>query len=105
MSRKENHSFISSISRELQKVSPQVLGYRIQEIFSLKAETALANCSFPMMYFRGVNDYVVPEKNVKKILKIKPDIRVVAFDTQHFVLQSKPEQAVSELRVFESSCY
>lgn len=104
VSSKENHSFISSISQELQKVSPRVLSYRIQEIFKVNAEQALKNCSYPLVYFRGRKDYVVPKKNLNKILSIKPDMKVVEFNTQHFLLQSKSEQAVSELQVFEASC-
>lgn len=104
VSSKENRSFISSISRELRKVSPHVLKYRIQEIFSVNATEALRNCDYPVVYFRGTKDYVVPEKNLKLVLSVKPDVKVVEFNTQHFLLQSKPEQAVSALQMFESGC-
>ena len=104
VSSKENRSFIAAISRELEQVAPYVLAHRIQEIFSVNAVEALKTCCYPIVYFRGVKDYVVPKKNLNKIISIKPGVKVVEFNTQHFLLQSKPEQAVSELQVFESSC-
>lgn len=98
----KKYSIMSSISRELQKIPPHVLKFRIQEIFTVDATKALRNCEYPLVYFRGLKDLVVPKKNLKKILSLKPSVKVVEFNTQHFLLQSKPEQAVAELKIFES---
>lgn len=104
LSKGSNTSFIKTISTELQKVSPEVLAFRIQEIFNVNASSALSQCEYPIMYFRGTNDFVVPKNNLKKILNIKPDLKVVEFNTQHFLLQSAPEQAWSEIKSFAESC-
>jgi len=99
-SKTHNASFIKSISTELQKVSPNVLAGRIQSIFAVDAQSQLKDCKLPMMYFRGKNDFIVPRKNLDKMLSIKPDIKVVEFDTQHFLLQSAPKEAWQAITTF-----
>ena len=104
LSKKENQSLISAISIELQKVSPAVLAARISETFKVDATQALRECNVPIVYFRGVKDFVVPKKNLRKILAIKSGVKVVEFNAQHFLLQSEPEQAASEISRFASEC-
>lgn len=95
-----NKGFINAISKELQKVSPKVLADRIQSIFTVNAHQALTDCDVPLIYFRGTRDFVVPQKNLNLITKVKPDIAVARFDTQHFLLQSKPNKAWQEISQF-----
>ena len=100
LSRPDNKGFIQAISRELERVSPNVLADRIQSIFSVEAHTALKECPVPIMYFRGKKDFIVPEKNLKNIVHIRPDISIAYFETQHFLLQSMPEKAWQEIDHF-----
>ena len=79
---------------------PKVLASRIQQVFSVNANVELKACSVPLVYFRGTNDIVVPQWNLKKIVKLKPDIKVVLFETQHFLLQSKPLEAWDAIAAF-----
>jgi pimeloyl-[acyl-carrier protein] methyl ester esterase len=104
-SRSDNASFIQLISVELQKVLPSVLTHRIQQIFAVNAANALQHCDIPIVYFRGTKDFVVPEKNLLNIQAIKPDIGVVKFNTQHFLLQSAPQQAWVAIEKFVSRCF
>lgn len=97
-------SLISSIVAELQKVLPNVLAYRMQQIFNVNAVDALKHCDIPIVYFRGTKDFVVPKKNLLAIQAIKPDIEVVDFETQHFLLQSAPQQAWVAIERFISRC-
>lgn len=104
LSKKDNQSLIAAISTELQKVSPRVLASRISETFTVDATQALVNCSVPIIYFRGASDFVVPKKNLRKILSVKSDVKVVEFNTQHFLLLSLPEQASVEIAKFANDC-
>ena len=56
------------------------------------------------MYFRGLRDIVVPKKNLRKILAVKPDVNVVEFQAPHFLLQTDPEQVFSEIKLFAEKC-
>lgn len=101
MSSRENRGLITSISTELQKVSPGVLAHRrIQCIFKVNVIQELNDCLVPVTYFRGTKDIVVPSWNLKLILKHKPDVQTVEFNTQHFLLQSLPEHAWQEIVLF-----
>ena len=100
VSRKQHRSLIKLISKELQQVSPRVLADRIASVFSVDATRALQNCEVPLMYLRGRYDYVVPKKNLTRILSVKPDAEVVEFASQHFLLQAQPEQVCEALQRF-----
>ncbi len=100
ISNRDSANFINAISTELQKVSTDVLADRIQSIFAVNAKQALIDCDIPLVYFRGTKDFVVPQRNVNQIKALKPDIAVVNFKTQHFLLQSKPELAWKAISTF-----
>lgn len=100
LSKSADSQFIDSISVELQKVKASVLAFRVQQIFSVDATESLKRCTVPIVYFRGTKDNVVPRGNLKQILAIKPEISVVEFDTQHFLLQSEPAKACDEIMRF-----
>jgi len=100
ISNKEDQSLISAISTEIQSVSPRVLSHRIEQIFSVNATESLLNCELPIVYFRGTKDYVVPKRNLREILSIKPDVQVVEFNARHFLLQSNSREAYREIRLF-----
>ena len=100
LSKSRNKGFINAISTELQKVSPKVLADRIQSIFTVNAIQALTDCDVPLIYFRGTKDFIVPQKNLDLMTKVKPDIAVAHFDTQHFLLQSKPNEVWQEISQF-----
>lgn len=78
---------------ELQKVDPAVLAARTRMALTVDVSKELRQSRVPMVYFRAKYDVVVPKWNLKKILKVKPDIKVITFNTQHFLLQSAPREA------------
>lgn len=88
----------------MQKVSPRVLSARIRQIFMVNATESLRNCAVPVIYFRGTRDYVAPRKNLVEIMSVKSDIKVVEFNTQHFLLQSEAVQAFTEIKKFAEDC-
>lgn len=93
LSRASTRPLLKAALRELEKVSPRVMAFRVAEIFSVDVEEQLKECAIPLAYFRGKYDYVVPSRNLRKIQVLKPNIKVVEFNTQHFLLQSAPEEA------------
>ncbi len=96
----KNLSFIKAIATEMEKVMPFVLVDRIKSIFAVDASEALRNCPVPIAYFRGTKDWVVPKRNLSKILSIRKDINVYEFPTQHFLLQAAPTDAWSAISDF-----
>lgn len=86
-------SILKAASIELQKVSPVVLAARTRAALTVDVDKQLQQSTVPMIYFRAKYDVVVPKWNLKKIVKVKPDINVITFNNQHFLLQSAPYEA------------
>lgn len=93
-------SVIGMVLYELKNLVPEVLAGRIQSIFAVNAEAALKACSAPIVYFRGKKDFVVPQKNLARIIAIRSDVKVVEFNTDHFLLQTAPAEAWQAIEKF-----
>lgn len=91
---------VKAASIELQKVSPVVLAARTRTAFSVDVSKDLQKNRVPIVYFSAKYDVLVPKWNMKKIIEIKPDINVVTFNTNHFLLQSVPQQAWEAIHKF-----
>ena len=86
-------NILKAASIELQKVKPPVLAARVKAALTVDAVSSLEKVNIPVVYFRANYDVVVPAWNVKKILTVKPDVKVISFNTHHFLLQSAPHAA------------
>lgn len=93
LSNGNNASLLKAASLEMQKVKAEVLAARTRAALSVDARAALAQIEIPLAYFRARYDVIVPPWNLKKIIKLQPDINVDSFNTQHFLLQSAPHEA------------
>ncbi|MDO8345804.1 MAG: alpha/beta hydrolase [Cellvibrio sp.] len=93
----KNWSILKAASIELQKVSPMVLAARTRAALTVDVSRELQKSRVPVVYFSAKYDVVVPKWNLKKIIEIKPDIKVETFNTNHFLLQSVPQQAWEEI--------
>ncbi len=96
-------SVIGLVFNELKKLEPKIFAARIQAIFAVDAQTALKECPAPIMYFLGKKDFTVPRKNLNRILSIRSDVKVVEFNTDHFLLQSAPVEAWAAIEEFAES--
>ncbi len=92
--------FLSTLSAELHRVSADVMADRMHSVFAVDATAELSQCSVPVVYFRATKDLLVPFWNVRRIVKINPQVAVADFVTTHFLLQSKPQQAWREIESF-----
>lgn len=93
LSTSTNASLLKAASAEMQKVKPEVLAARTRAALAVDARAALVKIIIPLVYFRARYDFVVPAWNLKKIIAIKPNTKVVSFNCQHFLLQSVPQAA------------
>lgn len=93
LSNEKKASILKAVSIELQKVSPAVLAARTRAALSVDVSKELQKSRVPIVYFSAKYDVLVPKWNLKKIIKIKPDINVITFNINHFLLQSAPQQA------------
>lgn len=93
-------SILKAASIELQKINPAVLAARTRAALRVDVSKELQQSMVPMVYFCAKYDVIVPKWNLNRILKIKPSIKVVTFNTNHFLLQSVPQQAWEAIHKF-----
>ncbi len=92
---------VEKLIESVKLVSPEVLSFRLDQIFKLDAREELERCTVPLLLLRPRQDYFVSRKiGVDEILKIKPEARCVEIDASHFVLQHKPKESVSTIMDF-----
>ncbi len=93
-------SGFSIISKELKNVSSTVLANRMYSICNVNVEKELKKCQVPLAYFIGKYDLLVAKRNVNTIRSIRPDMEIIEFSTQHFLLQAAPKQAWNSILEF-----
>lgn len=84
---------IKSISNELQKVNSRVLAHRVRQTLSVNATNALAACKVPILYMQASKDIIVPKSALRNIMSVRDSINLAVFPTQHFLLQSLPNES------------
>ena len=86
--------------KAIESVKPEVVSARVKEILNVNVEQDLVEINVPMLYMRSRKDYLIKKHNIKRIKRLKKDIEVIDIDTQHFLLQLKPEKAAYEITRF-----
>lgn len=81
-------------------VSSRVLRKRIDELLRVDFRTKLRDVTVPMLYLQASWDGIVPHQACTEIRAIVPAIRVIQFETSHFLLQSVPAEAAAAVREF-----
>lgn len=84
----------------LSRVRPAVWAKRVSEIFAVDVRQQLMDCGVPILYLRGTRDHVVPDDNLRRIQRIRPDISVAYIPSPHLLLQSCPEEAATAIAAF-----
>ena len=82
------------------KVPGGVLAERVRAALTVNVETELEECQVPILYLGSTRDYVVPRRNVQRIQRIRPDMRVVSIQGPHLALAVNPAQAATALSEF-----
>jgi pimeloyl-ACP methyl ester carboxylesterase len=92
---------LRALSREaLSLVTPRVLAGRTREVIRVNVVSELTGLDCPVLYIQGKHDFVVPGGNLRRILRIKPEVQHVQLPAPHMVLQTKPEQAARAITGF-----
>ena len=81
-------------------VRTHVVSHRILQVSALNASEALRQCPAPILYLAGARDRLVGVRGVRRIQRIRPDVRVRTLDAPHLVLQVRPAEAWAEMARF-----
>lgn len=86
-------ALVAAFTSTIARVEPRVLALRVRELLSVDARAALARVTRPVLYLRGEQDRLVPERAVRRIVETLPSVRVVRIAAPHAVLQTAPKAA------------
>ena len=84
----------------LQKISSKTMAQRVRTALATDVVKELKECGVPILYLAGTKDFVVPSWNWKKIVALRPDVRVHHINAPHFVLQIAPREAWDGIKKF-----
>lgn len=90
----------ASITQALSAVRPEVLAHRVRSVMQVNVAAELLRCPVPILYLRGTRDLIVLGHNARKITAINPQVRVVAIEAPHMVLQTRPAAAAASIASF-----
>ena len=87
-------TLVERVRATVASVPPAVLASRVASVSSVDVADALARCSAPLVYLRGMNDRLVPEASVDAVVRAASvPVSVMRIPGPHLLLQAAPEAA------------
>jgi pimeloyl-ACP methyl ester carboxylesterase len=76
-------------------VSSRVMAARARAILGVNVGKTLRVIKVPIFFLGGTDDKVSPSKNLREIIRIRPDVQTSLISGPHLILQTKPVDAAS----------
>jgi pimeloyl-ACP methyl ester carboxylesterase len=93
-------ALVSAVRAAISAVQPRVLVSRARVILACDAREELSQIDVPILYLPAKQDRVVPASCLDEILRFRPDVKVVAINGPHLLLQREPRQAAAAVIEF-----
>jgi len=90
----------AGVAEALTRVERRVLAHRVRTVMRVDATEELRACPVPVLYLAGEHDWIVPARNLRRILRVRPDVRVARIGSPHMVLQVRPREAAAAIAAF-----
>ncbi len=87
----------------LTQVKPAVLAHRVSEVFQVDVAEEFQQIRIPILVIAARHDRTVPTHNLRLLQRLRSDLLVEMIETDHLVLQVKPERAAEAIRRFLGS--
>jgi len=81
----------------------QVLAARLEAVRVVDVRAALQNCRVPLLCLRAMRDRLVRRRCHLQMLSVRPDMKVIEFNSPHFLLQRRPDEAARAIMDFVNS--
>ena len=85
-------------------VPPKAMAARVKQVLTVDVRDELKACPVPILYLEAASDRIVPKRNVRSILRVRPDVVVRTIPGPHLALALSPDAAATELRAFVVDC-
>lgn len=79
--------------REIFRVRPHVLAWRVLLASTVNAQRALQNCRAPVLAISGRRDRLLGHRAIRRMQRLRPDLKVIELNAPHLLLQTKPGEA------------
>jgi pimeloyl-ACP methyl ester carboxylesterase len=93
-------ALISAVRGAISAVKPNVLAARARAVLACEARAEFGQIDVPILYLQAKQDRVVPASCLGEILRIRPDVKVIAIDAPHLLLQREPRRAADAVAEF-----
>jgi pimeloyl-[acyl-carrier protein] methyl ester esterase len=94
---------LQSLREALQRVSPNVLSGRLQEILDCDARDALRRTTVPLLYLEATHDRLLSLSCKDEFSQLRPDTVVRSVPAPHLLLQREPQKAATVITAFITS--
>ncbi len=84
----------------MNKVSPSVLRHRLKAISRVDVTQELSRLRMPVLYLQASDDVVVPASAARLVQDCAPQTVLKRVKSSHFLLQSKPAEALALMEEF-----
>jgi pimeloyl-ACP methyl ester carboxylesterase len=92
-----------SLHYALQKVSPDVLSGRLQEVLDCDARDDLRRTTVPLLYLEATYDRLLSSSCKNEFSQLRPDVVLRSVPAPHLLLQREPQKAATIIVAFISN--
>ena len=100
--RQRTDAFRQAKSESWRRISARVLARRVREVMQVDAREALRTCRQPVLYLAASRDGIVPRRCLDEILSVRPSVKVVTIEGEHFAMYANPQPAARAIAAFIS---
>ena len=91
---------VERVQAAVRKTHPKVMAARTRAVFAVNEIGALRKLLCPVLYLRGTNDHLVPQRNVEEIARNVAIFRQCNINGQHMLLQTESVRAWEAIEPF-----
>ena len=82
------------------RVSAGIIAARIRALLNVDARRLLNDCPAPVLCIAGIQDGIVPRRNVEEIVAVRPSVSVRMIKGRHFAMYTNPTAAAEAITEF-----
>ena len=91
---------VERVQAAVRKTHPKVMAARIRAVLAVNEIGALRKLSCPVLYLRGTNDQLVPQRNVEEIARNVAVFKQCKINGPHMLLQTESVRAWEAIEQF-----
>lgn len=95
-----SEELIKTFCDVLAEVHPYVLASRTSDVFTCNVKQYFQELRLPLLYLSGLRDPLLRSGVRSQMIALQPEMKVRELDCSHFILQTRPREAVKVIQEF-----